>query len=166
VFLLKEVFDYDHGEIAETLDISAENSRQLLTRAKRKLKIRKPNISTSSSRDRAYLEKYVEAIRKGDVKNLEQMLSAEVQVLADAGSQLQAVAELTTGIDDTVRLMTYIFDYYQKDLEIRFEEINHQTALLFYKGTTLINCQVFELDPTGKITSIFSVVDPHKLKNI
>ncbi|MBX2922224.1 MAG: sigma-70 family RNA polymerase sigma factor [Chitinophagaceae bacterium] len=166
VFLLKEAFDYEHDEIAEILEISVENSRQLLTRAKKKLKLRKPEIATSPAKDRKYLEKYVNAIRKGDVKTLEQMLSDEVQVLADAGSKLQAVAEMTSGIDDTIKLMTYIFEYYQKDLEIKIEEINHQSALLFYRGTTLINCQIFELNPDGKITSIFSVVDPDKLMKI
>jgi len=166
VFLLKEAFDYSHDEIAEILEISIENSRQLLTRAKKKLKLRKPEITAPSAKDRNYLEKYVETIRKGDVKTLEQLLSDEVQVLADAGRKLQAVAELTSGIDDTAKLMTYVFEYYQKDLEIKIEEINHQSALLFYRGTTLINCQIFELNPNGKITSIFSVVDPDKLMKI
>lgn len=166
VFLLKEAFDYEHDEIAEILEISVENSRQILTRAKKKLKLRKPEIATSSTKDRKYLEKYVNAIRKGDVKTLEQMLSDEVQVLADAGNKLQVIAELTSGIDNTIKLMTYVYENHQKDLEIKIEEINHQSALLFYRGTTLINCQIFELNPDGKITSIFSVVDPEKLMKI
>lgn len=166
-FLLKEAFDYEHDEIAEILGIWVENSRQLLTRAKKKLKLRKPEITALSAKDRKYLEKYVETILKGDVKTLEQLLSDEVQVLADAGSKLKVIAQLTSGIDDTVKLMTYVYEYYQKDLEIKIEEINHQSALLFYKGTTLINCQIFELNTDGKITSIFSVVDPDKLmKNL
>lgn len=166
VFLLREAFDYEHDEIAELLEISIDNSRQLLTRAKKKLKLRKPNIITSSKKDRKYLEKYVETIRKGDVKTLEQMLSNEVQVLADGGSKLNVVAQLTSGIEDTVKLITYLYEYYQKDFEIKIEEINHQSALLFYKGTTLINCQIFELNPDGKIANIFSVVDPDKLMRI
>lgn len=166
VFLLKEAFDYEHDEIAEILEVSVENSRQILTRAKKKLKLRKPEIATSSAKDRKYLEKYVSAIRKGDVKTLEQMLSDEVQVLADAGNKLQVIAELTSGIDNTIKLMTYVYENHQKDLEIKIEEINHQSALLFYRGTTLINCQIFELNPYGKITSIFSVVDPEKLMKI
>lgn len=166
VFLLKEAFDYEHDEIAEILEISVENSRQLLTRAKKKLKLRKPEIATSSAKDRKYLEKYVDAIRKGDVKTLEQMLSDDVLVLADAGNKLQAIAELTSGIDNTIKLMTYVYQNHQKDLEIKIEEINHQSALLFYRDTTLINCQIFELNSNGKITSIFSVVDPEKLMKI
>lgn len=166
IFLLKEAFDYEHDEIAEILEISVENSRQILTRAKKKLKLRKPEITASSAKDRKYLEKYVSAIRKGDVKTLEQMLSDEVQVLADAGNKLQVIAELTSGIDNTIELMAYVYENHQKGLEIKIEEINHQSGLLFYRGATLINCQIFELDPKGKITSIFSVVDPDKLMKI
>ena len=166
VFLLKEAFDYEHDQIAEILAVTVENSRQLLTRAKKKLKLRKPDSATPIARNRKYLAKYVETIRSGDISTLEQMLSDEVQVLADAGNKLQAVAEMTSGIDDTVKLMTYIYEHYQKDLEIKIEEINHQWALLFYSGTTLINCQVFELTPDGKISRIFSVVDPDKLMKI
>lgn len=166
VFLLKEAFDYEHDEIAEILSVSIENSRQLLTRAKKKLRLRKPDIITSSKKDKKYLEKYVETIRRGDVKTLEQMLSDEVQVLADGGNKLNVVAQLTIGIEDTIKLMTYLYDYYQKHFEIKIEEINHQPALLFYEGSKLINCQVFELNPGGKIVNIFSVVDPDKLVRI
>lgn len=166
VFLLKEAFDYEHNEIAEILNVSIENSRQLLTRAKKKLKLRKPDTITSSIETRKYLEKYVDTIRKGDVKTLEQMLSDEVQVLADGGSKLNVVAHLTSGIEDTIKLMTYLYEYYQKDFEIKVEEINHQPALLFYKDTTLINCQIFQLNPEGRIVNIFSVVDPDKLMRI
>ena len=166
VFLLKEAFDYEHAEIADILAVTPENSRQLLTRAKNKLKQRKPDISNSSIIDRTYLRKYVETIRKGDINTLELMLSDEVQVLADGGNKLTVVAQLTSGIEDTIQLITYLYNYYQKDFEIKIEEINHQSALLFYKDTTLINCQIFELNREGKIANIFSVVDPDKLMKI
>ena len=37
VFILKEGFDYAHEEIADVLSTTVESSRQLLSRAKRKL---------------------------------------------------------------------------------------------------------------------------------
>ena len=37
VFLLKDVFDYEHSEVAEILGTTTENSRQLLHRAKARL---------------------------------------------------------------------------------------------------------------------------------
>lgn len=67
----------------------------------------------------------METILKCDVQTLEQVLSDEVQVLVDGGTKLNVVAQLTSGIEDTVKLMTYLYDYYQKDFEIKIEEINH-----------------------------------------
>lgn len=166
VFLLKEAFEYPHEEIAEVLTISIESSRQLLTRAKKKLKLRKPDIAKSPVNDKTYLEKYVETIRRGDVKSLEQMLSQEVRMLADGGQKLTVVAQLTSGIVDTIKLVTYLFEFYHKDFDIKIGEINHQPALLFYQGSTLMNCQVFAWDREGKIEHIFSVVDPDKLTSI
>lgn len=163
VFLLKEAFDYDHEEISDVLSVSVENSRQLLSRAKKKLKQNKPDIITTTSKDRRYLGKYIEAIRNGDVITLEQMLSEEVRVLADGGTKVNVVAKLTSGIEDTIKLITYVFEHYQKDFRIEIDKINHQPALLFYDGTLLMNCQVFEINKHGKITNIFSVVDPDKL---
>lgn len=163
VFLLKEAFDYDHEEIANILSVSVENSRKLLSRAKKKLKQNKPNVVTTTSRDRIYLGKYIEAIRNRDVITLEQMLSEEVKVLADGGTKVNVVAQLTSGINDTIKLITYVFEHYQKDFRIEIDKINHQSALLFYDGTLLMNCQVFELNKDGKIINIFSVVDPDKL---
>ena len=44
VFLLKEVFEYDHGEIGEMLGISAANSRQMLHRAKTRVAEGRPQL--------------------------------------------------------------------------------------------------------------------------
>lgn len=166
VFLLKEIFDYEHEEVASLLSVSIENSRQLLTRAKKKLKLRKPIVAAPQAKDIKHLEQYIQAIRLRDITTLEQMLSQEVQVFADGGSKMTVVAELTSGIEDTIKLVTYLFEHYQKEFQIKIEEINHQPALLFYQNTTLINCQIFEFNENGEIVNIFSVVDPDKLIHI
>ena len=163
VFLLKEVFDYTHEETGEVLAITVDNSRQLLARAKKKLKRPKPALTRT---DITYLKQYVESIRKGDVKSLEAMLSHDIRMLADGGQKLKVVAEQTVGIADTLKLIIYLYEFYQKDFTIQIEEINHQPALLFYKNSELINCQVFACSPEGQIEAIYSVVDPDKLTRI
>lgn len=166
VFLLKEAFSYTHEEIGEVLSISAENSRQLLARAKKKLKARKPDVAKPASQNLTQLEQYIVTIRKGDIKTLETMLAEEVQVLADGGSNLNVVAELTSGISATIDLVMYVYHHYQKKFDIVTAEVNHQPALFFYKDKKLVNCQVFEIDSNNKIKSIFSVIDPLKLADL
>ncbi|WP_425236333.1 sigma-70 family RNA polymerase sigma factor [Ulvibacterium sp.] len=164
VFILKEAFDYSHKEIAETIGISIENSRKLLSRGKLKLGAHKTsgpkNYSAAPS---PHLENYIHAIKNGDVKHLGEMLSEDVALSADGGEDIKVIRELTTGKMATSNLLLYVFKTYQKSLSIEISEVNHQPALLFYEGETLINCQVFEFED-NKIRHIYAVIDPNKLK--
>src|SRR5262245_3721973 len=65
VFLLKDVFDYGHAEIAAMLDMTAENSRQLLHRAKEKLAHGRPQPSGTPESRRAVAERFARAFVSG-----------------------------------------------------------------------------------------------------
>lgn len=167
VFILKEAFDYSHEEIAETLSITVENSRQLLSRAKRSLArtdmMATPTIATSQPS----LETYVHCIAHGHVEQLTQLLSEEIAVKADGGKKMRVVAELTQGLQPVTELLLYLYRHYQHRYRITSYTVNHQPALLFYDGNDLVNCQVFEWDARqSKISNIFSIVDPDKLRRI
>lgn len=166
VFILKEAFDYSHDEIADTLQISTEGSRKLLSRARIKLgtlkkdNIKKPFANASS------LENYVNAIKNGDLKNLETLLVKDIAVMVDGGN-MNIVSAFESGVTNVIQLMTYVYNTYQTKTEIKISSVNHQPALLFYQDGVLINCQVFEFeDDTARIAGIFSIVDPEKLKNL
>src|SRR6476619_6838130 len=45
VFLLKEIFEYDHSEVAGMLGTTPENSRQLLRRAKARIAEGRPRLT-------------------------------------------------------------------------------------------------------------------------
>ncbi|MEJ1238383.1 sigma-70 family RNA polymerase sigma factor [Chryseolinea sp. T2] len=164
VFILKEAFDYSHEEIAETLSLSVDNSRKLFSRAKNELR-KSQNFTTSTAPDPRILQDYIRNIQNGDTQALATMLSKEITVKTDGG-HIKIVSPLVTGSQAVTDLMLYVYNNYQRSLSIRFGNINHQPALLFYDGDALVNCQVFEIDPNGTIKGIFSVVDPDKLKNL
>jgi RNA polymerase sigma-70 factor (ECF subfamily) len=164
---LKEAFDYSHEDIAQTLSITVENSRKLLSRAKQKLGDFKENMEERSLNASAWLGNYITVIRNGDMNSLEKMLSEEVAITTDGGGKIKIVSELTTGIQATMDLVLYVYNTYQQALTITTTQINHQPALLFLQGDKLISCQIFELeDNNTKIRRIYSIVDPEKLKNL
>ena len=167
VFILKEAFDYAHEEIAETLSITVENSRKLLSRAKRNLRSNhaEPKPATAAVPD--FLQTYIHCIEHGDIESLAQLLSEEIAVKADGGKKMKVVSELTRGIQPVSDLMLYLYNHYQYRFQIKRHTVNHQPALLFYDDGQLINCQVFEWDGNqSKIRNIFSIVDPDKLCRI
>lgn len=166
-FILKEAFDYSHEDIAQALSITVENSRKLLSRAKNKLTVPVKSMDETPLNANVYMENYMAVIKSGDVKSLEKMLAEEVSVSTDGGGRIKIISEFTRGLHETATLMLYVFQTYQQKNTIKLSAVNHQPALLFYDGDTLVNCQIFDLEPlTGKIIHIYSMVDPEKLKNI
>ena len=164
IFILKEAFDYSHEDIAQTLDLSIENSRKLLSRAKTKLGEYKPSKPSGASATRQ-LEDYISAIQTGNMKSLERMFAKEISVKTDGGT-VSIVAEFVTGINAVAQFLTHVYNTYQTTAEIRITSVNNQPAILFYKESILVNCQVFNIDPeTGAIRDILSVVNPDKLNN-
>jgi len=165
VFILKEAFDYSHEEIADVLQITIEGSRKLLSRAKTKLSALKKDSFKRSFANASSLENYVNAIKNGDVKNLENLLVKDIAVMVDGGT-LSIVSAFEIGVSNVIQLMTYVYNTYQTETEIKLSSVNHQPALLFYQDGLLINCQVFEFgEDTTLIAGIYSIVDPEKLKN-
>ena len=166
VFILKEAFSYSHEEIAQVLDLKIENSRKLLSRAKSKLDKGKRYIAQKKDEDCvAYLRNYVDIIKRGDVNRLEKLLSNDIKLMADGGKDIKVVREITTGKSATLGLILHVFEAFQVNQNIKITEINHQPALLFFDEDKLTSCQVFEVS-NSKIKSIFSIVDPLKLKQI
>jgi len=165
VFILKESFDYSHKEIAETIGLSIENSRKLLSRAKNKLHTARNTSNKVYQQDTSQLRHYVEVMRSGDVATLEKLLSKDILLAADGGDDVKVVRALTTGITHVSKLLLYVFRAFLAGLEIRTSSINHQPAILYYQNKVLYNCQVFEFEEM-KIRRIYSIVDPQKLKSL
>lgn len=170
VFILRESFDYSHEEIAGTLGISLENSRKLLSRTKTKLFTKhrgSDRSATAGKHDTAQLDRYIEAIRSGNMARVEEMLMDDIVFYADGGSKLNVVQKVCTGSFDVANLVLHVYERYQTHYRLTIQEINHQPALLYYDGNHLKACQVFDISPkVGRIAQINSIVDPDKLNRL
>src|SRR5207247_816759 len=52
VYLLQDIFDYTHAEIAKTLDLTEANCRQLLHRAREHVRLARPRFKASEKEHR------------------------------------------------------------------------------------------------------------------
>lgn len=81
-YVLREAFGYSYDEIAEILDISSVNARQIVSRAKRGLlSDRKDPVDPAKHRE--LLSAFVAAARGGNLAQLERILAADVVSLSD-----------------------------------------------------------------------------------
>ncbi|MEM9935800.1 MAG: sigma factor-like helix-turn-helix DNA-binding protein, partial [Bacteroidota bacterium] len=80
IFILKELFDYSHKEIAELLGITAENSRQILSRAKRHLKAEKSRYSVDADQHQELYQTFIEVCQGQDLNRLIEILKDDIRV--------------------------------------------------------------------------------------
>ncbi|OQP44735.1 RNA polymerase subunit sigma-70 [Niastella yeongjuensis] len=160
VFILKEAFNYEHEEIAEVLDISVENSRKILSRARAIL--HNEPISEVVKVPADFLDKYMEVIHSRDIKKLEQLLSDDVLVVADGGGKVRAAIKPLEGIESAAAYMYAMYTKYYDVRHIVQGKVNHDPALFYYVDGQLTNCQIFEWQD-GKIRRVYFVRNPDKL---
>lgn len=164
VFILKEAFDYDHEEIAEVLDITPENSRKLLSRARNQLK--QPAAVDSNSITKAeFLNKYLDVIRKGDTGRLEKMLYEDVLVVSDGGGKAAAFLKPVQGRSNVLALLMGLKNKFFDQVRVEFGEVNHMPALFYFGGDQPVTCQILIIE-NDQILSSYIIRNPDKLKEL
>ena len=108
VFLLREVFDYDYRDIAEMLELSPVNCRQLFHRAKQRLNEQRPGFDAPAARpSRARHERFVQAfmaaVSQGDMQELQSLLHNDVVFRSDGGGKVAAAIRPVLGRESVAR---------------------------------------------------------------
>jgi RNA polymerase sigma-70 factor (ECF subfamily) len=89
-YLLREVFGYDYAHVAEVIEQSEANSRQLVTRARKHLEARRPRFDPDEAARDALLERFLAAAERGDLQALEVLLASDAVLYADSGGKAMA----------------------------------------------------------------------------
>jgi RNA polymerase sigma-70 factor (ECF subfamily) len=108
VFLLREVFDYSHDEIAGMLEISAANSRQILHRARERVAAGRPRADSDEPIKRELARRFVAAFTSGDATELTNLLAADVKFFGDGGGKVAAARRPLVGREAVLNLLSGI----------------------------------------------------------
>ena len=104
-YLLREVFGYDYAEIADIIERSEVNSRQLVTRARKHLEAGRPRFDADEAARDALLERFLAAAEEGDLEALEELLAKDAVLYADGGGKALAPPEPLVGAAVIARFM-------------------------------------------------------------
>ncbi|MEM6346461.1 MAG: sigma-70 family RNA polymerase sigma factor [Bacteroidota bacterium] len=80
VFLLKEIFNYSHKEIAELLELSEEYCRQLLSRARRHLRNDRQRFEAKPEQHLQLYQTFVEVCKGADLGKLLKILREDIRI--------------------------------------------------------------------------------------
>ena len=170
VFLLKDVFDYEHSEVAEILGTTTENSRQLLHRAKARLEQGRPRLTGTPQSRRAVAERFARALSAGDGSELTALLSTEVGLWSDGGGKVTAARRALLGRDKVLEFLVGVRRAAVNagtaaDLSLNIEDVNSEPALVVRAPGRLESIFVFSIE-NDAIAGIRVIRNPDKLARI
>jgi RNA polymerase sigma-70 factor (ECF subfamily) len=164
VFLLREVFELDFDEIAASVGKSEANTRQILTRARRRLREPRPRFTMSRQDSEDIVQQFRHACVTGDVEELLAVLHADATLIADGGGKALAAPHPVIGAD---RIAEFVIDIVGKmrwsESDPRLVTINGAPGLLLRHPTFGNGTYSFDI-ADGRIRAIYVVRNPDKLR--
>ena len=164
-FVLREAFAYSHSEVAEILEMSEANARQLYRRARQRLGEPRQRFRPDLAQWRRLVDRFFTAASAGDVAGLVEILTADVTSTADGGGKVAAARRPVSGRERTANYLARALSKNLPKLRLRldFAEVNGEPAVLAFDGDTLSGVLCFEI--TGdQIAALRILANPDKLR--
>jgi RNA polymerase sigma factor (sigma-70 family) len=165
VFVLREAFDYGYDEIAEIVDKSPANVRQLAVRARRHVDERRPRFEPSKEQRDELARRFVAALHEGETEPLVELLAADAAFHGDGGGKAAAVGPLH-GRDKLAPVLAGFGRVgRRRGVTVRQVDINGQPGLVGIENGAVIAAWSMVVSD-GVIQAIYGVTNPDKLAHI
>jgi RNA polymerase sigma-70 factor (ECF subfamily) len=161
VYLLHEAFDYPYRDIAEIIETTEANARQLSRRARLHLTQHSDTQVTVDQKNRL-LRTFLAAAKSGDVPRLHALLTDDIVVYSDGGGIVSAARRPIEGRERVARFVFGAFDRLPADIDIQFTPVNGAEAVLARRAGEPYLVGMIDGTDTG-IDRIFFVMNPDKL---
>lgn len=167
-YILHDLFEFRHKEIAALLESTVQNSRQLTSRANKKLQSKKNKYVTTKAEHEALTTSFLQAMKEGDFKGLRDIFKADISLYSDGGGKAIAARKVMHGDNSyiskfLIKVTNHLFISESEDIELRPIWFNGSLGLILIQKDQVITSYHFEIKE-NKITNIFTLRNPDKLK--
>jgi RNA polymerase sigma-70 factor, ECF subfamily len=162
-FLLHDVFECGYPEIAALLGKSEAASRQIVHRARGRVRGEQQRFhATEASRVRL-LKTFVAAVEARDEQTLLQLLAPDATWTADGGGKAAAVPHPIEGATAIVKLLLGLQKRFERDgVTMHLATVNGETGLVVSLGDR-VGAAITIVTDGERIASAYAVVNPDKL---
>lgn len=168
-FLLHDVFDCEYAEVARIIGKNEANCRQMVRRARERVRRDKPRFIVSETAHRRLLTRFLDAVRTGDHNALTELFSEDATWTADGGGKIPATSRTLVGGARIAKLMLglsrRVFQPNRKQFDFRLATINGKTGIVAYREGRLFWALAMETDGVH-ILAGYNVINPDKLARI
>ena len=168
VFLLRDVFGYGYGEIAEAIGKTEAACRQIFTRARRRIDDGRPRFETSRAEGEELTSLFLAASDGGDMTSLIERLAPDVLFYGDSGGlgEVTFIAPVFGREQVAELIRIQVERTLQLGASLRPATVNGRPGVLACDADGgLIAVIAFDvLD--GQVQAIRTVANPEKLRHI
>ncbi|MEV6603183.1 RNA polymerase sigma-70 factor [Kutzneria sp. NPDC051319] len=160
-YVLREAFDYSFRDIAEVLETTEANARQLARRARTHLESERHAPVDPDSHGRL-LAAFLTAASSGDLASLEKLLTEDAVSLSDGGGIVSAARVPVTGRDHIARFIVGTLARFGVGASISVVSVNGRPAVLATRDGAPLVVATIDAGQDG-IRRLLMVVNPSKL---
>jgi RNA polymerase sigma-70 factor (ECF subfamily) len=160
VFVLREVFDTPYEEIAEAVGKSPTAVRQIAHRARDHVAARRPRVTVSATEQQEVVDRFLAAVRGGDLQGLLDVLAPDVVIVADGGGLVAAALRPVVGAERAATFLVRAARIVELDLKPVW--INGSWGGRIDIGGALDSAVSITVEG-GRITRVYAIRNPHKL---
>ncbi|GAA4313222.1 RNA polymerase sigma-70 factor (ECF subfamily) [Actinomadura luteofluorescens] len=166
-FLLREVFQYPYGEVAEIIGTDVDGTRHLVARARLRVQEHRPRYHATRRQRRQLAKRFFAAVEQGDLRAFEELLAQDVALHGDGGGKVPALGRPVGGRRRVAHVLAAVVPVLARAGGVRFHvtEVNGQPgALVFDVRDLLVGVIGLEI-ADGRVQTIHSIVNPDKLQH-
>lgn len=163
VFVLREVFGFEHAEIATAVGKSPASVRQIAHRAREHVQSRRRRFEpVDPERSAQITTEFLTAAASGDVAALMSVLAPDVAFISDSNGKVSAARRPVFGAEKVARFILGLMQRMGPEHRISTAICNGAPALVVHEGDrpdTVITVDVAD----GRITNFYAMRNPEKL---
>ena len=167
VFLLREAFDYSYEDIAQIVDKSDANCRQIFRRAREHLGADEARYVASTEHSEALLRSFLSAARGGDFDQLVDLLAADAVFCGDGGGNAVTIGQPLYGRERVATSVLAVFDRLERrGVSVEPVLVNGGPGIITHdpqgKVVGVLSLEVLD----GVIQTVRSITNPDKLQHL
>lgn len=164
VFLLREVFDYDYTEIAAMLGRTEAACRQMVHRARARVREGRPRFSIAAEMRERLLERFIAAAASGNRDAVMALLAEDGEYVSDGGGKVYAALRVLKGPERIARLF-YCIARRNPHIAYRLIRVNGELGVLALQDGRVYSVLSFAMG-ADRIAGIYVMRNPDKLAGI
>ena len=163
VFVLREVFEMPYGEIAAAIGKSPGTVRQIARRAREHVAARRPRVRVGRPEQQAVVERFLAALRTGQLQELMEVMAPDVVLIADGGGLAAAVLTPIHGAEPVATLLARAIQSAAAFDTTTLWLNGAPAGLIVIDGELAATSLVAE---NGRVTRIYVIRNPRKLTRL